>query len=94
MTFFPADGFTGGGSFFSVVFDGGNVPGGATARIVVSDDTVPVAADDCARLPLSGPATIPVLANDADPNGDPPTVTVAAKPGQGTAVVTPDGSIT
>jgi VCBS repeat-containing protein len=53
----------------------------------------PVAVNDNAALPLDGTVTIPVLANDSDPDGDPLTL-VSATAGSGTVVINPDGTLT
>ena len=52
----------------------------------------PVAADDTAVTPEDGHVTIPVLANDRDPDGDPLTVTSASAQ-HGTVTINPDGTI-
>jgi large repetitive protein len=53
----------------------------------------PVASDDTATTPEDTPITIPVLANDTDPDGDPLTVTAATSP-DGTVVINADGTVT
>ncbi len=52
----------------------------------------PVAADDRATTPQEVRVTIPVLANDADPDGDPLTVTGAVA-SHGSVAINPDGTI-
>jgi len=63
---------------------------------VVAGNTPPVATDDQATTTADTPLDIDVLANDADPDGmlDPATVTVTGNPGNGTATVNLDGTIT
>jgi large repetitive protein len=53
----------------------------------------PVAANDAATTPEDTAVTIAVLANDADPDGDPLTVTGATAP-NGTVVINANGTIT
>jgi CshA-type fibril repeat protein len=53
----------------------------------------PDAVDDLAETDEDTPVTIPVLANDTDPEGQPLTVTEATAP-NGTVTVNPDGTIT
>ena len=43
---------------------------------------------------VNTPVTVNVLANDSDPDGDPLTVTGAAAPAHGTAVVNANNTIT
>ncbi|NJN34531.1 MAG: tandem-95 repeat protein [Saprospiraceae bacterium] len=55
----------------------------------------PIANDDNTATPAGTPITIPVKANDTDPNGDPlSNPTLVGTPTGGTATVNPDGSIT
>ncbi len=54
---------------------------------------VPLATNDSATTPEDTPVTVPVLANDSDPDGDPLTVTSAIAP-NGTVVINPDGTVT
>ncbi len=53
----------------------------------------PTAASDAATTSEDTPVTVPVLANDSDPDGDPLTVTSATAP-NGTVVINADGTIT
>ncbi len=53
----------------------------------------PTAVNDIATTNEDTPVTIPVLANDRDPDGDPLIVTSATSP-NGTVVINPDGTIT
>ncbi|WP_430463902.1 Ig-like domain-containing protein [Tabrizicola sp.] len=56
-------------------------------------DGAPVANPDSATTGEDTPVTIPVLANDTDPTGQPLTVTAATAP-NGTVTVNPDGTLT
>jgi hypothetical protein len=54
----------------------------------------PVAVDDTATTVNGFPVTIPVLANDSDPDGDTLTVTSVTDPPNGMAVNNNDGTVT
>ncbi len=55
----------------------------------------PVAGPDVARTAAAMPVSIPVLANDFDPDGDPITIeSIAEQPRHGTVTVEEDGSVT
>lgn len=55
----------------------------------------PIARPDVARTRVDSAVTIPVLANDTDPDGDPLRLeAIAAQPALGTVVANPDGTIT
>ena len=59
---------------------------------VITSAVTPDAVNDVASTPEDTAVTIPVLANDTDPNGDPLTVTTATAP-NGTVVINPDGTL-
>lgn len=78
---------------------GGNLdpnPGDNTATALVDLDTnlPPVATDDAVTTPSDTPVTVPVLANDTDPDGDQVQVVGVGTPSAGTAVVHEDGTVT
>jgi hypothetical protein len=54
----------------------------------------PLAVDDAASTTVDAAVTVPVLANDSDPNGDPLTVTNLTQPANGTAQRNPDNTVT
>ena len=54
----------------------------------------PEAVDDAAATTAGQPVTIPVLANDSDPDGDPLTVTGVTQPANGSVQVNPNQSVT
>ena len=56
-------------------------------------DDPPVAADDVAETSEDTPVAVDVLANDADPDGDPLAVTEVSDPANGAARITPDGAV-
>lgn len=51
----------------------------------------PVAVDDAATTPRNTAVTVPVLANDSDPDGDSLSIVSTSQPGNGTATVSGDG---
>ncbi|WNG88860.1 Ig-like domain-containing protein [Mycobacterium sp. ITM-2016-00317] len=57
-------------------------------------NSAPYAVADTATTSEDVPATIPVLANDTDPNDDPLTITKYTQPANGTVVLNPDGTFT
>ncbi len=94
ISFTPAPNFNGPATISYTVSDGRG--GTSTATVTVTVDPVndaPVAANDVATTNEDTPVTIPVLANDSDPDGDPLTVTSATAP-NGTVVINPNGTIT
>jgi large repetitive protein len=85
---------TGGGVYTATItVSDGN--GGTTSQTITFTvgNPPPVATNDSAATPEDTPVTIPVLANDNDPDGDPLTLT-AASALNGTVVINPDGTIT
>ncbi|KIN72244.1 cadherin-like domain-containing protein [Sulfitobacter guttiformis] len=93
LTFTPNAGFIGEAQVNYSITDGA-LTDPAVLFVQVSDPAgAPVAADDVAETPEDTPVTIPVLANDTDPQGDPLTVTVATSP-DGDVVINDDGTLT
>ncbi|GAA2696765.1 Ig-like domain-containing protein [Actinoplanes palleronii] len=86
LTYTPDPGWSGTDSFVVTLGDGQGGTDTGTV-IVVVDNAPPVAAPDAVTRPSGVPATIDVLVNDDDPNGDPLTVTIDATPAHGTATV-------
>ncbi|SNY04811.1 beta strand repeat-containing protein [Paractinoplanes atraurantiacus] len=93
ITYTPKAGFSGTDSFDYTITDDQGGFDTATVKVTVANG-VPVAKPDSVTVPANTVATIDVLANDADPNGDPLTVTVDVAPGHGTVTVGADGTIT
>ncbi|MFG1605726.1 Ig-like domain-containing protein [Actinoplanes sp. NPDC049265] len=92
LVYTPEDGFSGTDEFDVEVSD--NHGGTDTAHVTVTvENGVPVATPDSVTAETNLALTVPVLANDHDPNGDPLLVTVKAGPAHGTAVVQPDGQV-
>jgi hypothetical protein len=92
----PASGFRGTDGFDYTASDGRG--GASTAHVTVTvsnpPNRAPTATDDGAMTNQNVPATIVVLANDADPDGDTLTVTVSSVPAHGTAAAQPNGKVT
>ena len=90
VSYKPAANFVGTDFFTYTVRDGRG--GLATARVTITgENAVPVARDDSATLMPNGTALVPVLANDADADGDALTVTAVSLPSSGTATITAAG---
>jgi large repetitive protein len=85
---------TNGGTYTAIITASDGKGGTVTQTITFNvTNPPPVAANDAATTPEDTPVTIPVLANDTDPDGDPLTVTSASAP-NGTVVINPDGTVT
>ncbi|EAQ98956.2 retention module-containing protein [Congregibacter litoralis] len=101
----PNDDFSGSDSFTYTITDANGNTDTATVLISVGEETVapppppapnvgPDAINDTATVEEDTPLTITVLTNDADPDGDPLTVTAITQPANGTAVLNADGTVT
>ncbi len=88
ITYTPVPGFLGSDAFGYTVSDGHGGTDSATVTVTVANQP-PSAADDTATASgLAGsPITIPVLANDSDPNGDPLSIVSVSTPAHGTATI-------
>ena len=86
------------GGVYQVTVTAADGNGGLTSRSFTWTiaNTPPLAADDAASTSEDTPVTIAVLANDADPDGDPGTPVLLAIDAvtNGTAVANADGTIT
>ncbi|MFT3666276.1 Ig-like domain-containing protein [Piscinibacter sp.] len=94
----PGADFHGDQTILFTVTDNGGLTSApaAIALTVVSVNDAPVALNDTASTPLNTPlASIAVLANDSDVDGDTLTVTTAtlANPALGTVSINPDGTL-
>ena len=97
LTFTPAPDFTGPVSFpYTIADPQGNTDTAQATVNVTPVDEPPVAKDDLATTPLGTPVTVPLLANDSDPDGDPITVaTIAGQPATpGSTITLPEGTVT
>ncbi len=104
VTFTPIPGFSGTVTIPYVVNDDDGLTS-EPALIEVTIGAGPIANDDNVAIPPNTPVTVPVVANDQDPDGaiDPTTVdlnpttpeqeTSLTIPGQGTFTVNDDGSV-
>ncbi len=86
VTYTPATGFAGTDAFAYTISDGALT---ATARVTVTvtptaANQPPVAVDDAVNTAAGTPCTIPVLANDSDPDGDALTLLAVGMPLSGT----------
>jgi subtilisin family serine protease len=95
VTYTPKAGFVGTDTFDYTISDGQYT---ASATVVVTveqrPNRAPVASDDSASTPKNTAATIPVLANDTDPDGDTLVVASLTAPLNGTATLNADNAIT
>ncbi|MCP4307191.1 MAG: tandem-95 repeat protein, partial [bacterium] len=94
LTYTPGTGFFGEDSFTYTVSDGQGGEDVATVTVTVADptNTVPVAADDTVIVNEDDTATIAVLTNDSDPDGDPVIISSIGAPGNGLAAIDDNGT--
>ena len=90
VVYMPRAGFSGVDRFTYTISDGRGGSATATVRIQVAAglDRAPVARADRATVTTGQVATIDVLANDGDADGDPLSITGVTAPASGTAIVT------
>jgi CshA-type fibril repeat protein len=94
IAYAPAANFNGADSFSYTVGDGNGGTATATVSVTVTAaNDGPVAVNDTATTAEDTAATIAVLTNDSDLDGDALTVTGVTVPAHGTATVNPDGTI-
>jgi hypothetical protein len=87
FTFTPNANFNGSRSFEVSVNDGSQTRTATMTLVVVPVNDGPEASSDGVRIPGVGPSLVDVLANDADIDGDPLTVTIEQAPFGATATV-------
>ena len=91
----PNPGHQGADGFTCTLDDGrGGKVAGEVAITVLRPNTAPVAGADSAVTTAGVPVTIPVLANDRDPDGDPLSIAAFSLPAHGTVAVNADRTIT
>jgi large repetitive protein len=84
--------YSGPDPFTYTISDGNGGTATGTVNLTVQN-AAPVVRPDDVTAQANVPLTIPVLANDTDPNDDPMTVVIDSAPAHGTAVVNPDGTV-
>ena len=95
VTYTPDPDFNGVDTFTYTITDGNG--GSDTATVTVTVRPVndgPDAVDDSATTDEDTSVTIPVLANDTDPDGDTLSVVSVSDPAHGSVTVNPDGTVT
>ena len=92
ITYTPAASFKGTDTFTYTITDGTDTAT-ATVTITVANAAPTTNADMVSTLP-DRTVVIPVLSNDADPNGDPISILTVSVPTNGVAVVNANGTIT
>ena len=95
-SFAPAPDFNGPVPAIQVTTTDGSLTATSTLSLTVTPvNDAPLAQDDLASTPINTPATIAVLANDSDVEGEALTVTGAslADPSQGSVTVNADGTL-
>jgi hypothetical protein len=94
LVYTPASGFQGTDSFAFVAHDGAATSAPAVVAIAVQGgNRPPRARDDAARTVDHAAVTVPVLANDSDPDGDRLAVAGVGPATWGSAVPRPDGQV-
>ncbi|WP_395690903.1 tandem-95 repeat protein [Piscinibacter sp.] len=95
-TFTPAPNFNGAVPPIVITISDGSLTSTSALTLSVTPiNDAPLAQADLASTPINTPATIAVLANDSDAEGEALTVTAAtlADPAQGTVIINPDGTL-
>lgn len=87
FTYAPVANYNGNDQFIAEVSDGTLVTIATISINLAGTNDLPTAADDQARIALTGPTPVNVLANDADIDGEPLTITVESPPPGATAAV-------
>jgi len=85
---------TGRNTLFFSVGPGTHAVTATFNRVVPPVNHPPAAVNDTASVTQGGSVTIPVLANDSDPDGDPLVVTAATQGSRGTATINADSTVT
>jgi len=84
----PEPGYAGQDDFGYILMDGrGGSAFGYVKITVQTPNQIPSAANDAVATAFNTAITIPVLANDADPDNDPLTLTAVTNPAHGSAVI-------
>src|SRR5204863_166345 len=95
VTYTPAANYNGSDSFTYTVGDGHGGTATASVHVVINPvNDAPVAESDTANLDEDTSATVNVLANDSDADGDSLTVTTVTQAVHGSVVLNADGTAT
>ena len=95
LRYVPQTGFVGRDSFAYTISDGRGGAATATVSVAVeAADRAPVVRNDAAEAVAGAPVTVPVLANDNDPDGDRLGLVALGLPRRGALAVNPDQSVT
>jgi LPXTG-motif cell wall-anchored protein len=93
VTFTPSHGYSGAASYTYTLSDGNGGTVTRTVNVTVGPDQAPTAvADSFSIAQDAAAATVSVLANDTDPEGDPLTVTSVGAAAHGTVTVIAGGT--
>lgn len=89
VTYTPATGFAGIDRFSYTIGDGrgGSATATVTVNVTAAPNTPPVAVDDAATAAPGAPATIDVLANDSDADGDALAISAVTQPTGGSVAI-------
>ena len=97
VTYTPNPGFTGQDRFTYTASDGKGGVGGTAVTVTGAPapaNHAPTTNPDLANTPVDQTVTVPVLANDTDPEGDSLTITGVTRPGHGSATANANGTVT
>lgn len=87
VTYTPAAGYAGTDTFKYVAKYGSAIVESTVTVTIVQPNQAPAAANDVAQTTRNTAVSIPVLANDRDPDGDNLTITMATKPANGSVAI-------
>lgn len=93
LVYVPNAEFGGVDTFTYTISDEHGETATATVTMTVDFDTPTSVSDSAVTIP-GEPLVLDVLGNDTDPNANPLTVTQVTPPGNGTAIINPDGTVT
>lgn len=95
VVYIPESNFTGDDSFQYTATDGyGGFSAGTVMVHVMNVNDAPIAVEDLTEVLRGGTATVNVLANDTDPEGDPLSIIAATSGSKGTVTVNADHTLT